>query len=73
MNIGKILILAGATILIMGIVVYFTGDKFNWFGKLPLDFSYKSENSSFYAPIGSMIIVSIIVSVFINIYFKIFK
>ena len=73
MNIGKILILAGATILIMGIVVYFTGNKFNWFGKLPLDFSYKSENSSFYAPIGSMIIVSIILSLIANILLRFFR
>ena len=73
MNIGKILILAGFIILLAGIIIYFFNDKFTWFGKLPLDFNYKGENTQFYAPFGSMIVISIVLSLIINILMRFFK
>ena len=73
MNLGKLLIVLGISILLVGLVIYFLGDKFNWLGRLPLDFSYKGKNTQFYAPFGSMIVISIILSVIANILFKLFK
>ncbi len=34
----------------------------NWFGNLPLDFKKEGENFSFYAPIGSMFVISVVLS-----------
>ena len=62
---GKILIIAGFS--------YFLGDKLSWFGNLPLDFTYKTKSTKIYAPLGSMIIISIILSIIMNIFFKFFK
>tara|TARA_Y100000590_G_scaffold252973_1_gene284163 strand:+ start:4113 stop:4328 length:216 start_codon:yes stop_codon:yes gene_type:complete len=70
---GKILIIIGISFIFLGIFVYFLGDKLNWFGNLPLDFSYKSDRTQVYAPIGSMIVVSIILSLIMNIFYRFFK
>lgn len=41
----------------------------SWFGKLPGDIHYKSENTTIFAPIASMLLISFILSSL----FKIFK
>ena len=70
---GKILIIIGSSFIFLGIFVCFLGDKLSWFGNLPLDFSYKSETTQIYAPIGSMIVISIILSFIMNIFYRFFK
>ncbi len=51
----------------------FFSDKMKWFGNLHLNFSYKSDSTRFYAPIGSMMLLSAILSIFANIFFRFFK
>ena len=70
---GKILIIAGFSLVFLGFFIYFLGDKLSWFGNLPLDFTYKTKSTKIYAPLGSMIIISIILSIIMNIFFKFFK
>ena len=70
---GKILIIIGFSLVLLGTLIYFLGDKLSWFGNLPLDFTYKSKSTQIYAPIGSMIIISIILSLIMNIVSKFFK
>jgi hypothetical protein len=43
---------------------------FRLFGRLPGDFSYKKENVSFYAPIASSLILSVILSLFLAVFRK---
>ena len=50
----------------------FFSDKIKWFGNLPLDFSYKSDSTRFYAPIGSMILLSVDLSIVANIFYRFF-
>lgn len=38
------------------------GNSFSWFGKLPGDISIKRENVSFYFPIATSILFSIVLS-----------
>jgi hypothetical protein len=61
-QIGKYLILAGLILLIAGVIIYFAGEKLNWFGNLPGDIKIKKENFTLYAPLASMLILSIILS-----------
>ena len=72
-HIGKILIIVGALILITGLIINFAGDKLNWFGNTPLDFKYEGESRYFYAPIGSMIIASVGLTIILNILARWFK
>ena len=64
---GKIIILAGVIIVVIGIIIYFFSDKLSFLGKLPGDIRIEKENFRFYFPITTMIILSILLTVIINI------
>jgi hypothetical protein len=72
MNTGKIIIIIGVIIVIAGVVMYFFSDKFNWLGRLPGDIRVEKENFRFYFPITTMIIVSILLTVILQIIKRIF-
>ncbi len=69
---GKYLMIGGIIILFAGILIYFFHDQFKWFGNLPGDIKVRSENTRFYFPIVTMIVISIVVTLVINIIRKIF-
>ncbi|MEE9412173.1 MAG: DUF2905 domain-containing protein [Methylococcales bacterium] len=70
MNTGKIFIIVGIGFLIFGLIINFAPWLINWFGKLPGDIRIEKENSLFFFPITSMIIVSIILTLIMNIFFR---
>ncbi|MDZ7668344.1 MAG: DUF2905 domain-containing protein [Gammaproteobacteria bacterium] len=61
---GKWIIVAGAVLIVIGLLTQ-TG-ALSWFGRLPGDIRIERPNSSFYFPITSMVIVSIVLSVLVN-------
>ena len=65
---GKTLIIIGLVIVGLGFL-FLLGGKIPWLGKLPGDFFYKGKNVTFYFPLATCIIISIILTVimmFIN-------
>lgn len=64
---GKYIIVTGIFIIIIGVLIYFFHDKLNWFGKLPGDIRIEKDNFRFYFPITTMIIVSVLLTLIINI------
>jgi hypothetical protein len=58
---GKMLIGMGILLIIIGILMN-TGLKIPWIGRFPGDFSIQRENFSFYFPLTSCIIISIILT-----------
>jgi len=73
MSISKILIILGILLLTTGIFLNIISSKLSWFGNLPLDFKYEGRNTKVYAPFGSMIMVSLILSFIFNLFQKLFK
>ena len=69
---GKWIIIAGIVIALAGVLIYFFHDKLNWLGKLPEDIRIEKDNFRFYFPLVTMIIISIILTVLINIFKKLF-
>ena len=67
-TLGKILIGVGFGIVALGVLLVALdripgfGNSFSWFGKLPGDISIKRENVSFYFPIATSILFSIVLS-----------
>ena len=59
---GKYILLVGIFLVIVGLVLWFFGDKLSWLGNLPGDIKIKRDNFSFYFPITTMIMVSLILS-----------
>jgi hypothetical protein len=69
---GKILVVLGVVIILIGLVVWLAGDKFSWFGQLPGDIRIERKNLKFYAPITSMILISILLSLLLWAFRKFF-
>lgn len=57
----------GVLLLFAGALVYFFHDRLNWIGRLPGDIRIEKENFRFYFPVVTMILVSVLVTVIINI------
>jgi magnesium-transporting ATPase (P-type) len=71
-SIGKYIIIIGIIIVVIGVILFFFGDKFHWFGRLPGDIRVEKENFRFYFPLTTMIIISIVLTVLINIIKRLF-
>ncbi len=65
-NIGKYIIILGSIIIIAGVIIYFFHDKLNWIGKLPGDIRIEKENFKLYLPLTTMLILSLAVTLMIN-------
>jgi hypothetical protein len=66
---GKMLIVVGIIFIIMGFAFLF-GDRIPFLGRLPGDISIQKERFSFYFPITTCIIISIVLSILFAIFRK---
>jgi len=64
---GKYIIILGAAILAVGILVYFFYNKLHWLGRLPGDIRIEKENFKFYFPLTTMILLSLLLTLIVNI------
>jgi len=69
---GRYILIIGTVIVVAGILVYFFHDYLKWIGKLPGDIRIERENFRFYFPLATMIIISVFVTVIINIFKRFF-
>ena len=60
-SIGKLLIVFGLVLAAAGIILLFS-DKIPWLGRLPGDITVKRDNFTFYFPLATCILISIILS-----------
>ena len=67
--IGKMFIILGIILIVVGFTFMF-GDKIPYIGKLPGDIYIKKERFSFYFPITTSIIISIILTILFSIFRK---
>jgi Protein of unknown function (DUF2905) len=65
-NIGKALITLGIVLIVIGSLFFVMG-KIPWFGRLPGDIMIKNDNVTFFFPITTMILLSIVVTLIFNI------
>ena len=60
-SLGKSLIVVGLVIALIGVILSFAG-RIPWLGRLPGDIYVKRENFTFYFPLATSIIISILLS-----------
>ena len=65
-SIGKILIMLGAVIILIGIVVLYA-NRIPYIGRLPGDIYIKKDNFVFYFPLTTCILISIIIYIILKI------
>lgn len=61
-DLGKVLVLLGALILIAGLLLTLAGRAHLPFGKLPGDIVYRGKNTTFYFPLATCIVLSVVLS-----------
>ena len=64
-ELGLLLVGLGALLAVAGLLIYWGG--FSWFGRLPGDIRYESESARVYIPITSMILISILLTLLLNV------
>ncbi len=67
---GKLLIILGLVIAAIGAAIAWAPWLVSWFGRLPGDVRIEKEGGSFYFPIVSMIVVSIVLTIVMNVLFR---
>jgi hypothetical protein len=60
-DLGRWLIVVGVILVLVGTVLLLA-PKLPWLGKLPGDISFKRGNFSFYFPLGTCILISIVLT-----------
>ena len=66
-DLGRWLIVIGVILVIVG-AVFLLAPKIPWLGKLPGDISYQRGNFSFYFPLGTCILISIILTLIMSLF-----
>ena len=62
-QLGKLLIIAGGVLALVG-VLFVLGPRLPLrIGRLPLDFHYQRDNFRFYFPLGTSILISVILTI----------
>ena len=66
---GRLLIYIGIIIVLIG-AFFILVAKLPWFGKLPGDIVYHREGLTIYLPIATMILVSIVLTLLLNLIWR---
>lgn len=61
-EIGRLIIGIGVLLVIIGLVVWKLPGALTWFGKLPGDISVQKGDFSFYFPLASCVLISVVLS-----------
>lgn len=62
-DIGKLLVVLGVALVVVGLL-FIMGSKFSWLGlgHLPGDIHFKGKNTTFYFPLATCVLISVVVS-----------
>jgi hypothetical protein len=66
---GKLILIAGIVMVVAGGLIMLAG-RLPFVGQLPGDFEFRRGNSTIYFPLATMIILSIILTIALNLLFR---
>lgn len=70
---GRLMVIIGLAIAFIGAIILFATRLFPWLGNLPGDIRIEGENFKIYFPITTMLLVSLLGSILLNIVIRIFR
>lgn len=74
LEIGRLLIVLGIGLVVVGGVILLLGRLPGLhLGRLPGDFSWEWGNVRFFAPLGAMLLISIVLTLLINLLLRLFR
>jgi hypothetical protein len=68
-SLGKILIICGVLLVVIGLILVL-GDKIPWIGRLPGDIYIKRDKFTFYFPLMTSIIISLLLTLLFYLFRK---
>ena len=66
-SLGRLILLFGGLLVVVGLVLTLAG-KIPWVGRLPGDIRIERESFSFYFPIATCLILSVILTLFFTLF-----
>jgi hypothetical protein len=72
-DLGKVLVLLGGIIVIVGLALILIGRTNLPIGRLPGDIIYRGKNTTFYFPLATSIVVSVVLSILLYVIARIRK
>jgi hypothetical protein len=60
-QLGRLLVMIGVGLTLLGLILLISG-KVPWLGRLPGDFYFKGKNISFYFPLATSLLISLILT-----------
>ncbi|MTI64410.1 DUF2905 domain-containing protein [Methylophaga sp.] len=65
---AKVFIIIGLVLIALGLIWQFAPWLLSWFGNLPGDINIQKGNSRIFIPITSMAVISIVLTIIINLF-----
>ncbi len=73
MDVGRWLLALGLVMVVLGLVWVYAPGLLSWFGRLPGDIRIEREGFRFYFPLASMLLLSVGLSLFLNLLMRWFR
>lgn len=67
-SLGLLIAALGAAAVVVGLLV--AAGAFSWFGRLPGDIRIEGERSRIFVPIVSMLVISVVLTVLLNLFLR---
>ena len=71
-NLARLLIVLGLSIAFIGVMMLLAAKYFPWLGHLPGDINIERENLRIYFPLATMLLVSVLATLLLNIVIRFF-
>ena len=68
-DLGKFIVVIGVIATLIGLVMW-SGFAPKWLGRLPGDIVWRRDNVTVYIPFGLMILISLILTLLLNLFFR---
>jgi H+/Cl- antiporter ClcA len=72
-QLGKWLVGLGLVLVVIGFCLWLAADKLSWLGRLPGDLRIERPGVRFYAPLTTMLLLSVVLSLLSWLYHKFFR
>lgn len=68
-DVGRLLVLVGAFAVVLGLVLL-VAPRIPWLGRLPGDILIRRDSFTFYFPVVTSLVVSVIVTLLLNLFWR---
>ena len=67
-NVGPLIVVVGIVVVVVGVLVW--AGVFRWFGRLPGDLRFGGPRARVYVPLASSIVLSVVLTVLVNLWLR---